>query len=318
MIVSSGTYLAGVVGGSLAAGYAAGLTGRVSPAFRGWVSRPVMFGLVPVAGFNALWAVRIDSARLLYVPLIGISVAFSLLAASLLLAHLQRFPARTRGAYVMCSTFSNNGWTLGAFVCFTVLGETGLGLAVLYSLLVLLVYYTAGMLIGTHFERRAFPHQEVAGGILLRKWRDFLPVAAIASGGLFNLLGVQRPALMETLMPILPPVAAVPLLFVMGVTLRFKGVARWTRPVLTVCGLKLIVGPAVGVGLARLAGLGQTMQGLPIEVIYLQASCPVAIFAVLFSGLFRLNTDLANACFLATTAGYLVLLPLLIHIAGLL
>lgn len=70
--------------------------------------------------------------------------------------------------------------------------------------------------------------------------------------------------------------------------------------------------------MARLAGLGQTMQGLPIEVIYLQASCPVAIFAVLFSGLFRLNTDLANACFLATTAGYLVLLPLLIHIAGLL
>ena len=69
---------------------------------------------------------------------------------------------------------------------------------------------------------------------------------------------------------------------------------------------------------AYLCGLGEIENGLPLKVVAILASMPVAMNALIPPSLFDLDLDLANACWVFTTLELIVVLPILVIVLPLL
>ena len=56
-------------------------------------------------------------------------------------------------------------------------------------------------------------------------------------------------------------------------------------------------------------GLNDIDGGLPAKVVLIAASMPVAFTALVAASIYELDLDLANACWLVTTAALLAVVP---------
>ena len=78
--------------------------------------------------------------------------------------------------------------------------------------------------------------------------------------------------------------------------------------------------PATAVLLSTIAiflGYGAIEGGLPLKVVIILSSMPVAFSALIPVSIYDLNLDLANSCWLVTTLSLIVILPLLFYIISL-
>ena len=82
--------------------------------------------------------------------------------------------------------------------------------------------------------------------------------------------------------------------------------------------IKFAFVPVIVTSLAALAGLGDVDGGIPLKVTAILSAMPVAMNALIPPSLFRLDLDLANACWVFTTLELVVVLPILIIILPLL
>jgi predicted permease len=136
-------------------------------------------------------------------------------------------------------------------------------------------------------------------------------LAAIAGFGL-NLLGVTAP---EALAAVLRPVGACtsPLVFLtLGLRLNLGAVRDRWRPVAVVCGLRLLVAPAVA--LAACVALG--LRGVPAVVAVLQSGMASALVGSLLVARSGCDAVLGTASVMATLLGSVLTLPLWLALAG--
>jgi predicted permease len=68
--------------------------------------------------------------------------------------------------------------------------------------------------------------------------------------------------------------------------------------------------------LAWALGFGDIEGGLPLKVVLILSSMPVAFNALIPPSIYDLDLDLANSCWFVTTALLAVVLPLLLVILG--
>ena len=66
--------------------------------------------------------------------------------------------------------------------------------------------------------------------------------------------------------------------------------------------------------LAYLLGFGNIENGLPLKVVIILSSMPVAFSALIPPSIYDLDLDLANSCWFFTTALLIIILPLLLII----
>jgi hypothetical protein len=73
--------------------------------------------------------------------------------------------------------------------------------------------------------------------------------------------------------------------------------------------IKFIVLPlAAGIG-SYLLGLHQLENGLPMKIVLIGASMPVAFNALVVASIYDLDLELANSCWLITTCSMVLVLP---------
>ena len=113
-------------------------------------------------------------------------------------------------------------------------------------------------------------------------------------------------------------VATVLFLVAIGMSLRPSRMGRYTRQWLAVAAIKFAGVPVVVTALAWAIGYGDIDGGRPQRVVAILSSMPVAMTALVPPSLFRLDLDLANACWVFTTAALIVVLPVLLIILPLL
>jgi predicted permease len=68
---------------------------------------------------------------------------------------------------------------------------------------------------------------------------------------------------------------------------------------------------------ASLLGFGRIQEGLPLKVVLIVSSMPVAFTALVPPPLYDLDLDLANACWLFTTALLGIMVPTLFLVINL-
>ena len=314
----------GIIFFSLSAGYACRCLAQTRPALftpdrmlllRQKIQIVSLFALFPLAAMLSLWAMPRPDGALLLLPFLGIA-AWSLGGAlALLYAGLRNLDGRRTGSLYCCGTFSNIG-AVGTLVCVLFHGEGTIALAALYRLCEELFYFSAALPIA----RRYAPDGGVQG---IGRRKAFSPALCIALGALslgilLNLCHVRRPHFCGNLATVLTISSTVLLLFSIGLGLRISRLACYTREGLAVCLIKFLCVPAAVIGIAKCAGLGGIDNGLPLKVVAVLASMPVAMNALIPPSLFNLDLDLANACWLFSTLALPVVLPVLLVILPLL
>ena len=285
------------------------------PVLRAFLQRLALLGLGPFTFIGALWVVEIREPRLALLAGIG---AFCHLFGGLAgasLARLLRLERPQAGAMFCCGFFTNIG-AIGGLVTFVFLGEAGYAYVPLFKLLEDVVYYGVGLP-----AARLYGDSKTSGvsGLAARLTRDpFLLVSifSLTTGAALNLLDVPRPEIFSQLNALLIPLTTVVLLASIGMAMRFGKTASYLKEGVAILGIKFLLVPAVCTSLAALLGLGGIAEGLPLKVVLVLSSMPVAFNALIPPSLYALDLDMANSCWLISVLGLSVLLPALHLLLG--
>ncbi len=271
--------------------------------------------LNPIAIVGAIWIVNIHTMRLAALPFIGL---FALILGGILAlgaSKVFKLPPQKTGAMYGCGSFTNIG-SIGALVCFIFLGEPGFALVPIYKIFEEVSYYSIGFPIAKYYSGAAAADEDRWSRLkgLARDPFIIVAVSSIVLGGLFNISGIHRPALYASVNAIFVPLATIMLLASIGLALKFRRVRDYIKEAISVCAIKFAIVPVIASILAFLIGFGQIDAGLPLKVVIILSSMPVAFNALIPPSIYDLDLDLANSCWFVTTSMLVIVLPVLLII----
>lgn len=271
----------------------------------------IMINLVflePVIVLWATWKIPL-SADLVALPLAGLLLVGAGFAAGVVGSRILSLEDADRKTFTITSSLANHGYTMGGLVCYMMLGETGLGLSSLFA------FYFVPFTFIVIFSYAAGSRDRENPLKLMRRLlfqRRNLPLAATVIGLLLNLSGVPRP---EVALSITPLVIVTVLLyyFSLGLTFEMTAVTGNIPHHLLIAFLKFILLPVATFITLEIAGIQKPVS----TVIMIQSFMPAAVYSVITSVLFRLNTSMASAIFVINTVLFLVaVLPFLMIVFG--
>lgn len=281
------------------------------------LQRIALLFLNPVAIVGAIWVVSLKSVALVALPFIGL---FALLAGGVIAlgaAKLLKLEPRKTGALYGCGAFTNIG-SIGAMVCFVFLGEKGFALVPIYKLFEELSYYGIGFPIAKYYS--SSESQELISDRIKSLTRDpfiLVAVSSIIIGGLLNFSGAQRPDFYKSIINLFVPLGTILLLISIGLALRFRKVRDYLKACMSVSVIKFILVPVLATSAAYLIGFGKIDAGLPLKVVIILSSMPVAFNALIPPSIYDLDLDLANSCWFFTTSLLIIVLPVLLFVLNL-
>jgi hypothetical protein len=268
--------------------------------------------LNPVAIVGALWVVDIKSVRLAALPFTGLFAILAGGALALGAAKLLQLEPRKTGAIYGCGSFTNIG-SIGALICFIFLGEQGFALVPIYKIFEELSYYSIGFPIAKYYSGNEKTERSTERIKSLAK--DPFVLTALSSillGGLLNRAGLHRPEFLGIVISVFVPLGTVLLLTSIGLALQFRRVRSYLRECISVSIIKFLLVPVLASSVAYLLGFGNIDHGLPLKVVIILSSMPVAFNALIPPSIYDLDLDLANSCWFFTTALLIIVLPLLL------
>lgn len=275
-----------------------------------------LFGCIPCAALLSLWGLPQPDARLLALPLLGVAnwVVGGMLALGA--AHLLHLNRAQTGSLFCCGTFTNIG-ALGGLICVLALGERTIALVALYRLCEDVYYFAVGLPVA-----RSFGTAKAGGGkplyAVLAEPVFLWVLAALGTGFALRWAALPRPAWCGTLASGLVLLATMLFLMGIGMSLRLSHMKVYTRQCLAVACIKFALAPCCITALAWYLGLGAVEGGLPLQVVLVLSSMPVAMNALVPPSLYGLDLDLANTCWLTSTAALVLVLPVVLWLLPLL
>jgi predicted permease len=281
-------------------------------ALRILLQRIALLVVNPIAVVGAIWVISIKNATLIALPFVGL---FALLAGggiALVAARMFKLNPQKTGSMYVCGAFTNIG-AIGALVCFVFLGERGFALVLIYKLFEELSYYAIGFPIAKYYSSNT--KEERIRDYLKNLTRDpyiLVALSSIVIGGLLNLNGVVRPEFYKTIIAVFVPLLTILLLTSIGLALRFRRIKDYLRECVSLSIIKFIFIPILATSLAYVIGFGKINEGLPLKVVMILSSMPVAFIALIPPSIYDLDLDLANSCWFFTTALLVIVLPILL------
>ncbi|MCG8687541.1 MAG: hypothetical protein MI892_21885 [Desulfobacterales bacterium] len=267
----------------------------------------------PIAILGATWSANIHDIKIAGLPFIGITALISGGLLAFAASGMLNLDKKQTGSFLVCGSFTNIG-SLGALFCFLFLGEQGFALVPFYKLFEETFYYAVGFPMAKSFSDDLSDTPSFLTRVKSALSDIFVLVAVtcIGVGLILNLSGIERPEVYTQINQIFIPVAALLLLISIGMAMRFSSVKTFLKPAITVSAIKFILVPVVVVTLGYMLGLDQIDNGLPLKVILILSSMPVGFIAMVPPTLYKLDVDLANACWLVTNGALLFTIPMLL------
>lgn len=273
---------------------------------------------MPISFIGALWIIKIDNIKIVALPFLGI---FALLiggALGLTAAKYFHLKRKDTGSMFTCGSFTNNG-SIGALICYLFLGEEGFALVPIYKVFEQVIYYAVGFPIAKSFSNNVVKKENMIYQ-LKEVFTDIFVIVALISiviGIFLNLSGIERPVFYKTINAIFIPVGTVILLVSIGIAMKFGRVKNYIKESVAISIIKFIFVPLIISTIAFFLGYRIIGGGLPLKVVIILSSMPVAFSALIPVSIYDLNLDLANSCWLVTTLSLIVILPLLYYIISL-
>ncbi|WP_426416207.1 AEC family transporter [Aestuariirhabdus sp. LZHN29] len=273
-----------------------------------WRSLAVALALritVPISILLAMWNLQQLHWALAWLPLIGAAIMLAGFFLGLGLSRPLGMSPADRAVYGPSGGFVNLG-ALGSLTLFVYLGEPGLALLPLYKLFEELIYF--GLLF-PYARRHGIGQADTPAAV----WKDPVLLSVVGCwlcGMVLNLAGISRPLWMGSVTSILVPASSFLLMISVGLVFRFRALLPELGRALPISLLRVVLLPALGLGMVWLLGLQQVNGGLIAATVLILASMPAAVLTIVPAALFGLNQGLANACWLVSNLAFLAWLPL--------
>lgn len=280
------------------------------------VSRISLIGIETPSFLIVLWGVNKElftaNLKLALFPIVlsavfgGVGFLFS--------GMLRRKDIRYRGAFTLSAMVSNNGMTLGGFLCLLFLGETGLRLSQIYTLFLLPYVVFALFPLAKTLGQRA----RISEGAGLEEKKAIfldpsiiLPLTSIITGLTLNLTGVPFPEVLDLILPFLVMASVAGYSVSFGLGLHFSSFRTYWKACVAMVPIKFVLGPLLGVFFAFLLGFSPGGTPMAFRVILIQTSMPSAIMSVVLAKIYDLDDHLSVNIWLFTTLCTAAMFPLL-------
>jgi predicted permease len=263
--------------------------------------------LEPPVIFWSIWGlqVRYDMAVL---PAAGLCIVIAGFVLGKLSLPFLRLEGAARKTYLISASLANHGFTMGGFICYLFLKETGLALSSIfiiyfmpYTFLVIFSYAQAG-----------------SGKLTLRSARDFIlsyrnmPLFAALAALSLLAAGVPRPRL-DLPVDLVMMLSVMLYYWTLGLGFDLRDGFALTRGQFALAAIKFLLVPAAAFLLLYRAPIGQEIK----SVIQIQAFMPAAIYSVVTAVLFDLDARLASSLFVVNTLIFiLIVLPVMFALHG--
>jgi predicted permease len=189
-------------------------------------------------------------------------------------------------------------------------GEKGFALLALYKIFEELIYYGIGFPVARYYRSRE-ENLQIRSHLLALVKDPFFLVAGFSflTGICLNLSGISRPPAYEVLISLFVPVGVFFLLLSIGLGLRFSTVQNHLVEGAAMFMIKFILLPSAAGAAAYLFGFHEIQDGLPMKIVLIASSMPVAFNAIVVTSIYDLDLQLANSCWIITTGSLVVVLP---------
>ena len=263
-----------------------------------------------------IWQMKLD-AEIAWLPVIGLILLLVITAISVAIASLHKLEAKSRLTLILACALGNHGYTGGAFVCYALFGLTGLARAHIYLLfwvpvvfLIFLPLIRISEASTTTTKKRFFLSS-------LFDWRMIMiPVLIIAI--ILNLSEIKIPKIIMKLhiADIFIYSASSLAFFSIGLRITFSRLKNYLPLYFNLSAVKFIITPIVAILIIKLlAQLGSGMDQLSTNVIIVQSLAPPAVLMVTFSNAFGLDSKMASALWVVTTAIFAAIVVPILYFA---
>lgn len=276
-----------------------------------------IWGFMSIAFMGAIWAVKVDDPSIAALPALGVGALVTGGLLGLASARFMGLERKKSGTMFICGFFSNLG-SIGGLICYVFLGEAGLALLMLYRVFEASLYYAVGFPMAKYYSGAGGGDGFAAG--LREVFIDpfvLVALSALFAGAILNLSGIPRPRFFQTVIEIFVPMGATFLLVSVGLGMKFNKMGAYLKECLATSLIKFIVIPVLVGAAAYLMGYGNINHGLPLKVVLIAGSMPVAFNALVASSIYDLDLDLANSCWFVTNVGLFLVVPWLYFVINL-
>lgn len=130
-------------------------------------------------------------------------------------------------------------------------------------------------------------------------------------GFILNFSGINRPEIYGDIIAVFVPLGNFLMLISVGLELKLSKMKKYLKECMILFLIKFIFVPLITGIIAWKIGLGQLDSGLPLKVVIVLSSMPVALIALVPSSIYDLGLNMVNSCWLFTTLAMVVIIPAL-------
>ncbi|MDA3899587.1 MAG: AEC family transporter [Spirochaetes bacterium] len=267
-----------------------------------------LFLLEPFLAFWTGWNITFK-ASLLWLPAAGISTALATFGLGLILSRFIRETGLRRETFTIASSLSNQGYTMGAFICYVLFGEEGLALTLIY--IIYFAFFAYGFIFTYASFKGSGNAEKVSISSLLRRLISAknLPLYALIAALTLNAAGIERPSISLNLDFIIFPIVILSF-SMLGLSYNIRSLNIFSRSAFFLTGIKFVICPLFGL-------LFVSVFQLPAHyarIIIVESMMPVAVYSVVTANLFKLDSEYAASLFVINTLQFLILFFPLLYI----
>lgn len=257
----------------------------------------------------SIWGIKLTS-ELIFLPVSGFLLVILGFLLGKIFLPLLNLRDKERPTFLISSSLANHGFTMGLFLCYLFIGEKGLALSSIF--LIYFMPYTY-LFIFSYARYSGMGNRPGFSEIknFLLSYQN-IPIYSVAIAIILHLAGAERPGIkfpIDTL--ILVSIALY--YFTLGINFNFTDIKIIKMEQLILGLIKFTIIPIAAYSILQYVELEQSIK----TVILIQSFMPAAIYSVITSILFDLDTKLASNLFVVNTMIFLLfILPLIYFFRG--
>ncbi len=252
----------------------------------------------PIIMLWSTWGQKL-SPDLIFLPLAGFFLVILGLGMGRFFVRFLDLSPKSRATYLVSSSLANHGFTMGSFVCYLILKEKGLALGAIF----LTYFHFYVYLLVFPYANKVNRNSKFTWQMLLKSifaWQS-LPLLAVLISIMFHLLKIERPQIYFPFENLLMVSIGLQY-FSLGTTFKLKNIATSIKANVFLALSKFLFVPLVTSVLLGLVNLDHDLK----LVILIESFMPAAVFSVVTSILFDLDSALASGLFVVNTILFIV------------
>ena len=278
----------------------------------GFTKKLIRVNLVIIEPIIALWSTwgLILTQELILLPLSGLVLVMSGMIFGKASKGMLRLSGKKGATFLISSTLANHGFTMGAFLCYLLIGEQGLGLAFLF----LSYFMPFVFLVIFPYARKQSTGKRFDLAFVLDYFLSLqnMPLFAIVLSLVFLSLGFERPHVSFPV-DIFIIISMAMYYFTLGLNFELPAFFASGKENAALAAIKFLFVPAVTLLILKALHLNPAIE----TVIFVQSFMPAAIYSVVSSVLFDLDAGFASNLFVWNSIIFLAgILPVLFIFRG--